>query len=419
VIVLLDYNDQDGLAGYIERKHADDLESGKLVYYRNSDAPRFFMGHAKNQAHRCAAQEGADILVTLDADNYMGAGFVPYVRRRFEREHDLSFLCPDFDALPPPGKRFNRQNPLRLGRGFAGRLAIRINDFFKAGGYNEAFDTWRGEDIDLLARLDRIGLKRGAINPAFLNAIAHSAAVRFKEYPEARKYEREDVYAITEHAHDTVVNYGNVGCGIVTRNFDDTLIPLEPIATRIFGIGMQRTGTTSLHEAFKRFGFDAGHWESAGWARAIWQEMNRWGSSRTLEQRYALTDNPIPVLYKKLDEAYPGSKFILTVREETEWLKSVAKFWTHEGNPRRWTWDVDGFSHKMHGIVYGTIKFDALTFLERYRRHNDEVTRYFNGRPDFMRLEIKSDTSMAGLCRFLNQPATNRKFPHQNKGESR
>jgi hypothetical protein len=421
VIVLLDYNDQTGLAEYIQDNHQDDIDSGKLVYYRNHDATRFHMAHAKNQAHRCAMLEGADILVTLDADNYMGDGFIYYIENEFRTKRHLSFLCPDFNALPPKGHRFNPANPLRLGRGFAGRMIIRSQDFLKAGGYNQVFDTWRGEDIDLIARLNRFGFRKGAIQPIFLNAIPHSSHVRFREYPDAEKFENDDIYAIVENAHDTVVNNGDFGCGSVTRNFDEAEIKINPLPTRVFGIGMQRTGTSSLNEAFKMYGFDSGHWESAEWAQTIWWEMNKWNRSLTVEKLYALCDNPIPTLYKKLDAAYPGSKFILTVRDEEKWIRSVRKFWTYEGNPQRWVWDTDKFSHKIHSIIYGTPKFDEQVFRETYRKHNHEVQQYFKDRPDdLFILDVNEKTTTDGLSGFLGLPnINNNRFPHRNKGASR
>lgn len=415
--VVLDYNDQEGLSEYIEQNHRDDIEAGRLIYFQNRDAPRFHMAHAKNQAHRCAMLEGADILITVDADNYNGAGFISFVADVFKRNPGLSYMCPDFHSLPPPGQQHDTSNPFNLRRGYYGRMAIRAQDFLKVGGYNEVFDTWRGEDVDILARLKRLGLKRGAIHPIFLNSIPHSSAVRFREYPDAKRFENNSIFDETEKAHDTVSNYGNIGCGRVYRNFDSRPINLDALPTRIFGLGFQRTGTSSLHAAFERLGFDSGHWRSADWARQIWWDMNKWGRSYTLERDYALSDNPIPMLYEKLDKAYPGSKFILTVRDEDEWIRSAEKFWTYEGNSNRWTWDVDCFSHKMHGIVYGTSEFDEQIFRERYRRHNAEVMQYFRRRSDFLRLDIKPGMSMAPLSRFLDLPEISEPFPHQNKGQ--
>jgi hypothetical protein len=76
---------------------------------------------------------------------------------------------------------------------------------------------------------------------------------------------------------------------------------------------------------------------------------------------------------------------------------------------------VDGFSHKMHGIIYGQVEFDESVFRERYRKHNAEVESYFKGRPDFLRLKVDEETTMDELCLFLDRPIMNTKFPHQHK----
>ena len=83
----------------------------------------------------------------------------------------------------------------------------------------------------------------------------------------------------------------------------------------------------------------------------------------TLERYYAASDMPIPLLYKKLDKAYPGSKFILTIRDEEKWLKSVERLWDAEYNPTRWQWDVWPISNRLHKALYGRTDFDAETML--------------------------------------------------------
>jgi hypothetical protein len=85
VFVLLDYNSQDDLEMFVSLELNEELERGKLVYYRNPEPVRFRMAHAKNQAHRCGLLEGADVLVNLDADNLTGWGFAAFVRETFER----------------------------------------------------------------------------------------------------------------------------------------------------------------------------------------------------------------------------------------------------------------------------------------------------------------------------------------------
>jgi hypothetical protein len=224
-------------------------------------------------------------------------------------------------------------------------------------------------------------------------------------YPEAKQNEENGQVDILRAGTNTVVNYGNFGCGVVYRNFDPTPIELKPLPTRVFGIGLHKTGTTSLHEAFKMLGLDALHW-GTGEAPMIWQEMNALGRSPTLEKFYALSDLPVPLLYKQIDKAYPGAKYVLTIREEIAWLASVQKLWSFKHNPTRKLWEVYGISHQLHTALYGQKEFDALVFLERYRRHNAEVREYFKNRPnDLLVLDMDQPRGkMAALCKFLNLP---------------
>jgi len=140
-----------------------------------------------------------------------------------------------------------------------------------------------------------------------------------------------------------------------------------------------------------------------GGAKRIWQEMSTGGSSRTLECSYALCDLPIPLLYGQLDAAYPGSKFILTIRDENEWLESVRRHWDRNINPFRSAWDTDPFTHRVHNLLYRRKDFDAETFLNRYRRHNAEVREYFKDRPnDLLIMDVDAGAGFKELCDFFD-----------------
>jgi hypothetical protein len=182
--------------------------------------------------------------------------------------------------------------------------------------------------------------------------------------------------------------------------------------TRIFGIGMHRTATTSLHRAFQMLGFESAHWPSAHWAKAVYNEMTTLGYSRTLERSYAACDLPIPLLYRELDMAYPGSKFILTVRDEIKWLRSVRRHWDRNKNPFRASWDQDPFTHRVHNILYGRKDFDWETMLDRYRRHNAEVCEYFKDRfQDLLVMDMETVVGWPELCGFLNVPTPTLDYP--------
>jgi hypothetical protein len=211
-----------------------------------------------------------------------------------------------------------------------------------------------------------------------------------------------------------VVNYGKFGCGVVTKNFDCDRISLKPVPTRVFGIGLHKTATSSLHEAFKKLGLDSFHW-GTGEAPLIWHEMNALGRSKTLEQWYALSDLPIPLLYQQLDKAYLGSKFILTIRDENDWLKSVSKLWDAEYNATRHLWDIYPFTNQIHTALYGQKDFDADVFLKRYRRHNAEVKEYFKSRPnDLLIMDMDKGGDWNKLCKFLDKPVPNVPYPRKN-----
>jgi hypothetical protein len=398
--ILVDYNSQDHLYRYLQLHHRQALDSGRLVYYYHPAPGPFRMAHAKNMAHRLGIAEGADILVNLDADNFTGVNFAQYIEERYEgaRGHFL----------------WARMVQGELPRGINGRIVVTKEAFLKVGGYDERFSTWSPDDKDFNLRLRRLGYRGDEIPAQFLNAVTHTDKMRFREYQHVTTHVGEDQLETVHSLSTTVVNYGDIGCGTVYRNLESGPITLGPVPTRIFGIGMHKTGTTSLHHALRVLGYDSAHWESAHWARVIWEEMRAEGRSSTLERHYALSDLPIPLMYRELDKAYPGSKFILTLRPEADWLASVQNHWSHDHNPYRGSWATDPFTHRVHRELYGQKGFDAELFLGRYRRHNEEVKEYFKGmgrEGDLLVLDSAFEFKWVLLCDFLGQPVPTSPYP--------
>lgn len=402
--IILDYGSTDDLLGYLLFNHAEDIESGRVVLYRYPTEESFRMSHAKNLAHRLGILEGADVLVNLDADNFTGPGFAEYIGQKFRGRDDIFLWA-----------RMIKEGPDRLPRGISGRIVVSSRAFINAGGYDEKYATWGPDDKDFNLRLHRLGYSGQEIDRQFLSVTPHNDKMRFREYPEARTKMGSDEFELVNECDTTIANFGKFGCGTIYRNFDGCPIELGILPTRIFGIGMHKTGTTSLHHAFKILGFDSAHWKSAHWAKAIWQEMNTLGRSRTLERHYALSDLPITLLYKQLDRAYPGSKFILTVRNEEGWLASVRTHWG-ETNPFRAVWSTDPFTDRIHKKLYGQTEFDADVFLARFRRHNAEVKEYFAGRPDdLFVMDIDESAGWFDLCAFLGKSIPVADYPKANR----
>jgi hypothetical protein len=420
--IVLDYGSRDNLLSYLKTSYAEEIESGRLVVYSLlSPLGPFRMAHAKNMAHRLGMIEGGEILVNLDADNFTGEGFAHYIAQQFAADDDVFLWSEMIQGVLP--------------RGIHGRIAVTARAFLNSGGYDEKYDTWGPDDKDFNARLRRLGYSPRKIDRRFLEkGVNHNDRMRFREYPHVAEIaDYDDQFNLSDET-STIANYGNIGCGRVLKmqsgaymgdgdlipevphNYDPTTslkgFDLKPLPTRIFGIGMHKTATTSLHTALGILGFDSVHWKTAHWAKAVYHEMMEQGRSLTLEKHYAACDLPITILYEELDKAYPGSKFILTVKDEERWLKDVRDHWGYDTNVFRHTWDKDPFSHKLHQIIYGQRHFDADVFLARYRRHNAEVLEHFKDRPDdLLVMNMDKEAGWWELCNFLGRPMPNAPYP--------
>ena len=400
--VVLDYNSGDDLLEFL-KSFSCEIKDRRLSVYSYSGSSLFRMAHAKNLAHRLGIMEGGAILVNLDADNFAGPKFDLFAKDMFSRGPQV-FLW----ANMIKGE---------MHRGISGRIAVSPQAFYKVGGYDEKFSAWASDDKDLNIRLRMIDYQGIEIDRKFLYCIRHNDKIRFKDYPHLLNAGDSEFAIDAASIQKSVVNEGKIGCGTVYRNFDrDDVVEVKPVASRIFGIGFPKTGTSSLNRAFKILGLDSWHWSSAHIAKKIWQEMSNGNTSPTLERWQSLCDLPIPLLYRKLDTAYPGSKFVLTIRKESEWLESIRKHFLSEYNPWKSGWDNDPFSHRVHHLAYGRKDFDAEVFLTRYRQHNSEVQEFFRCRPEsLLLLHLDRGDGWQRLCSFIGKTCPDVPFPHENK----
>jgi hypothetical protein len=174
---------------------------------------------------------------------------------------------------------------------------------------------------------------------------------------------------------------------------------------KIFGVGIQRTGCSSLCEALRLLGF-----RSVQWPAGLFQNLDH----PILNEFDAFTDNPIPIIYQQLDKMFPGSKFILTIRDTESWLKSVQ--WLFNVGEEEFNWNEYPVTHQMHKALYGTTQFDKQIFRNIYQNHNDEVRRYFAQRPlDLLVINFRRKEGWSQLCRFLDRPVPDVPIPIKNK----
>lgn len=123
----------------------------------------------------------------------------------------------------------------------------------------------------------------------------------------------------------------------------------------------------------------------------------------------AFQDNPWPIIYKELDERYPGSSFILTIRDPDAWIGSQVKhFGMLETCMRKWIYGV------------GCPEGNEDIYLTRYQQHNEEVLDYFkNRKDDLLVMDLAQMDGWSMLCPFLGKKVPRKPFPHANKAGTR
>lgn len=176
---------------------------------------------------------------------------------------------------------------------------------------------------------------------------------------------------------------------------------------KIFCIGFQKTGTTSLGAALEVLGYKVCGPIGVTNPR-IEKEALGWALTKT-PYYDAFQDNPWPLLYKELDHLYPGSKFILTHRRPRSWLRSMRQYFgNYEAPAESW----------IYGEGITPLK-NPLKCLRTYVRHNREVRRYFKNRPDdFLEIDLSKGDGWEEICTFLGKDIPAVPFPRSNKSGS-
>ncbi len=177
--------------------------------------------------------------------------------------------------------------------------------------------------------------------------------------------------------------------------------------TKVFCVGFHKTGTSTLAKALEHLGY------RVTGPNGVHDEQiasNVDALVNDLAERFdAFQDNPWPLVYQKMDRRYPGSKFILLLRDEASWLASLLKHSGQKETPmRRWIYGP------------GCPQGNEELYLERYRNHNLEVLAYFAERQqDLLVMDLTKGDGWEPLCRFLGVDVPVIDFPHANKAADR
>lgn len=183
--LILDYSsDSDA---YIKELAKDP----RLTCYRVNDMKYYHHSHAKNVISKLAT---GDILIHIDADNWVSADFLENVV--YILDHDLhKYIC-------------NADNVADM----FGRICISRENFMKLSGYDEHFNGWGFEDTDFVWRARAMGLQYIVIDESLI-PIVHSNEERVinTKYPDIK-----DIESVAE-TNVKIVHY-NVENGIIAPN---------------------------------------------------------------------------------------------------------------------------------------------------------------------------------------------------------
>jgi hypothetical protein len=183
---------------------------------------------------------------------------------------------------------------------------------------------------------------------------------------------------------------------------------------KVFGLGLSKTGTSSLGDALNRLGVRTIHYP---FDERTLEEL-RGGNYRlsVLEAFQGIVDIPVAPFYAQLDALYPHSKFILTVRERESWLRSCEVHWRLMSEWRENFPQFKRFHEFISACVYGCTEFSRERFRYVYETHERNVREFFRERPeDLLVLDICAGEGWERLCAFLGLPVPRVPFPHANE----
>jgi hypothetical protein len=185
---------------------------------------------------------------------------------------------------------------------------------------------------------------------------------------------------------------------------------LRPDRRRIFGIGLNKTGTMSFDEALTILGFTSLHDGGPEIHDAVQRAIDVGAPLLSyLDPRFdAFSDiGLLSRRFRLLDSQYPGSRFVLTVRPVDVWIDSRRRH--VERN----------LALKEVGEYDGTfLVIDEQKWAREWDDHTKRVHTYFDGRADFIEVDLTRNPDWGPLCKLLGVAEPEVPFPWVNRDQA-
>ena len=213
--------------------------------------------------------------------------------------------------------------------------------------------------------------------------------------------------------------------------------------SKIFCIGSNKTGTTSLAATLEIYGYSTPNQISQEMEISKQTYLGNYLPLKEFVNKYdVFQDLPFSIdhYYIVADTLFPNSKFILTERDPEEWFNSMQIYDKKKYNindlDKIKEEDInDKFNYLFEGYRKSTMQkyisrvennkviydwnllYNKERYIKYYNERNNQIIKYFNNRKnDFLILNLKKDKDTKNLCEFLNIPTKFKfNFPHLNK----
>lgn len=185
--------------------------------------------------------------------------------------------------------------------------------------------------------------------------------------------------------------------------------------SKIFSIGFNKTGITSLAKAIYNLKYNICpiNIMFSNYSPYLNDFLNNQYDKifSLIEKHDFFYDRPWNHndFYKILNDKYPDSKFILTIRNAKNWHDSYQRFAKLIHLRNRW------FYKKISLSLYGIEDFlsSENIMIEKFNQRNEEVANYFKNKNNLLIFNTEQGDGYEKLCNFLNRPILNLNFPHE------
>lgn len=207
---------------------------------------------------------------------------------------------------------------------------------------------------------------------------------------------------------------------------------LQKNKEKVFCIGLNKTGTTTIEQVFKDLGYKVGKQRKGELLLEDWGKRRFDRIISLCKTADAFQDMPfsLPYTFILLDQYFKNAKFILTVRNnEDVWYNSIiryqSKLWGKgNGIPptieelKSSTYIYKGRPYRQNQLQYDTPSgkpYHKETLINYYLNHNYNVLSYFRYNPQrLIVINVSVNDDYSRLCKFLGRKPIDNKFPWLN-----